>query len=114
MKTLIKIVLFFLFCVNINNTKAQDGFLVGDPQDVIRKTSYGIMMMGGGEEVSEAFQWFIKKAGLGDIVIIATEKHQIGFYERYLLGFGANSVESVLINTKEKGWLKLYARRFSY
>jgi cyanophycinase len=105
MKTLIKIILVFLFCVNINSaadTSNSSGFLVGDPQDVARKTSYGIMMMGGGEEVSEAFKWFINKAGKGDVIVIATEQRQIGSYERYLLGFGANSVESILIDTKEK------------
>ena len=99
MKTLIKIIFVFLLGVNINVVKAKT---IGNLNDVETKTSYGIMMLGGGEEVNDAFNWLVKKANNGDIIVLATQENQIGVYEQYLFDFGADSVESILINSVDK------------
>lgn len=99
MKTLIKILFLLLFVVNTNFAKAK---LIGNAEDVSTKTSSGVMMLGGGEEVNEAFDWMVEKSGHGDFIIITTRESQIGIYEEYISNFGVDSVETLLINSKEK------------
>src|SRR5436190_16262451 len=45
-------------------------WLQGDPADVSVATTPGAMLEGGAEDVDAAWQWFLARAGYGDIVII--------------------------------------------
>ncbi|CAF4821823.1 unnamed protein product [Rotaria sp. Silwood2] len=44
--------------------------LVGDTADVNTTTVGGTVLIGGGSNVDEAFQWMIKKAGGDDFVVL--------------------------------------------
>ncbi len=45
-------------------------WLQGDARDVSVATTPGAMLEGGGEDLDAAWQWFLARAGYGDIVII--------------------------------------------
>ena len=52
-------------------TKAYEYFSVGDvAAKTPGKTSPGLLLMGGGREIDEAFKWFAAQAGHGHIVIL--------------------------------------------
>jgi cyanophycinase len=72
--------------------------LVGDPADVNTITVGGTVLVGGGRDVDEIFQWMIKKAGGGDFVILRATGTNA--YNSYIYGLGPiNSVETLLINS---------------
>lgn len=72
--------------------------LVGDPEDVIRTTSVGTVLVGGGTDVDAAMQWMITKSGGGDFVVIRASGTDA--YNDYIYGLGVvNSVETLLINS---------------
>ncbi|MGE5379094.1 MAG: cyanophycinase [Bacteroidota bacterium] len=45
-------------------------YVTGNPENVVTKTSGGLLLMGGSTDVDEGFQWMIKKSGGGDFVVI--------------------------------------------
>lgn len=72
--------------------------IVGNPLDVIRITTGGTVLVGGGTDVDEIFQWMIKKAGGGDFVVIRATGTDA--YNSYIYGLGViDSVETLLINS---------------
>ena len=73
--------------------------IVGNPLDVVRITTGGTVLMGGGTDVDEIFQWMIQKAGGGDFVVIRATGTDA--YNSYIYGLGVvDSVETLLINSK--------------
>ncbi|CAF3182527.1 unnamed protein product [Rotaria socialis] len=73
--------------------------LVGDTADVIRPTSGGTVLVGGGPDVDEAMQWMITKSGGGDFVVLRATGTNA--YNSYIYGLGSvNSVETLLINSR--------------
>jgi len=75
-----------------------------DLADTIRppvfKTSPGALLMGGGKDLDEAFEWLIAKAGAGDIVILRTSGTDA--YDPYINGLGkVHSVRTLKIDTPE-------------
>lgn len=74
--------------------------IVGNPLDVIRITTGGTVLVGGGTDVDEIFQWMMKKAGGGDFVVIRATGTDA--YDSYIYGLGViDSVETLLINSTE-------------
>lgn len=81
----------------------------GDEKDVVVKTEFGIVLMGGSTDVDEAFKWMINRAPGGDFVIIRASG-SVG-YNDYIYKMGnVNSVETLLINSTEKANLTETAR----
>jgi cyanophycinase len=79
--------------------------LVGDAADVQTTTQAGTVLMGGGSDVDEAIQWMIGRSGGGDFVVIRATGST--GYNEYIKGLGmVNSVETLLIDSKEKANLK--------
>lgn len=73
--------------------------LVGDERDVITTTIGGTVLVGGGTDVDEIFQWMINKAGGGDFVVIRASGTNA--YNDYIYGLATvNSVETLLINSR--------------
>jgi cyanophycinase len=71
-------------------------FVIGNPADVIRPTSFGEILMGGGTDVDAAFQWMIAKSGGGDFVVIRAAGTDA--YNPYIFGLGTvDSVETIII-----------------
>jgi cyanophycinase-like exopeptidase len=68
--------------------------ITGDPADVETQTTQGSVLMGGGSDVEEAFQWMIEKSGGGDFVVI--RYNSLGSYNNFIYGLGeVNSVETI-------------------
>ncbi|MGN7785009.1 cyanophycinase [Niabella sp. 22666] len=74
--------------------------IVGDVADVQTTTKSGIVIMGGGADVSAAFQWMIARSGGGDVVIIRATGTDA--YNAYVKGLGTvNSVETLKIDSRK-------------
>lgn len=74
--------------------------IVGDSSNVVKTTTGGMVLMGGGTDVDAAFRWMIDRSGGGDVVVIRADE-RIG-YNSYIYDLGTvNSVETLLINSKE-------------
>ncbi|TAF02006.1 MAG: cyanophycinase [Runella slithyformis] len=74
----------------------------GDSTDVQTNTKGGFVLMGGSTDVDAAIKWFLDLSSGGDIVIIRTTGGT--GYNNYMyaeLGKKVNSVETLLINSKE-------------
>ncbi|MCU0419475.1 MAG: cyanophycinase [Cyclobacteriaceae bacterium] len=75
--------------------------LVGSPADVNTTTQGGTVLMGGSTDVDQAFRWMIERSGGGDFVILRASGST--GYNDYVFGLGtANSVETLLINSRDK------------
>jgi len=84
--------------------------LVGSGEDVTTNTEAGFVLAGGGKDVDAAMKWMIDRSGGGDFVIIRAS----GFtgYNDYLFELGKlNSVETLLIDTREKAMNKDTGKR---
>lgn len=76
-----------------------DDYVVGNPGDVVRSTTSGTVLMGGGTDVDAAFQWMIGKSGGGDFVVIRTTGTDA--YNSYIDGLGVvDSVETLVLKTR--------------
>jgi len=75
-------------------------FIVGNSQDAPASStlSPGLVLMGGGLDVDEAFQWMCQRAGGGDFVVIRTSGTDA--YNPYIQGLcpQMDSVETIIIN----------------
>src|SRR6266581_6575067 len=76
-------------------------FIVGDPADAPQPPgmSSGLVLMGGGLDVDEAYQWMCQRAGGGDFVVIRTTGTDA--YNPYIqqLCPQMDSVETIIITT---------------
>lgn len=74
--------------------------IVGDTANVVTTVNGGMVLMGGGTDVDEAFKWMIQRSGGGDVVILRASGTDA--YNPYIKGLGTvNSVETLLINSRE-------------
>lgn len=74
-------------------------YVTGDPSDALRATSSGTLLMGGGLDVDQAFQWMIARSGGGDFVVIRASGTEA--YNPYIYDLGTvNSVETLIIKNR--------------
>lgn len=74
--------------------------IVGDAADVQTNTKSGIVIMGGGTDVDNAFRWMIDRSGGGDVVVIRATGTDA--YNAYIKGLGnVNSVETLKIDSRK-------------
>ena len=74
---------------------------IGNQHDTTTTCSSGFLLMGGSTDVDEAIKWFLAKSGGGDIVIIRASGGA-GYNEYMYKLCKVNSVETLLINSKEE------------
>ena len=75
-----------------------DYYLTGSPADVRRSTAPGLMLSGGAGDVPEAFRWFLRKSGGGDVVVLRATGSDA--YNGYLQSIApVDSVESFVIRS---------------
>lgn len=70
--------------------------------DTATPTRYGLMLMGGGTDVDDAFRWLIQRSGGGDLVVLRSDGAD--GYNDYLyreIG-GLNSVTTLVIQSREQ------------
>src|SRR3954466_6387314 len=73
--------------------------IVGDTANVNTPVKAGLVMIGGGRDVDEAFKWMIDRSGGGDVVIIRASGKD--GYNPYIYGLGkVNSVETLKIDSR--------------
>ena len=76
-------------------------YLTGDGADVTTTATSGLILMGGGADVDAAIQWFLQRAGGGDIVVIRASGAD--GYNQYMYNMGGvNSVETIIIDSRAK------------
>lgn len=75
-------------------------FVTGNEDDAdVEPTGPGVVLMGGGPEVDEAFTWWGDYIAGGDVVVIRTRGSD--GYNQYLYDFGnADSVETMLVTSE--------------
>jgi cyanophycinase len=85
----VRLTSFLLASLAFSQSRAptHQSFLTGNPADAKSKPSAGFALVGGGKDVDAAFEWFVKKAAGGDVVVLRAS--------------GADSVESLVIKTPE-------------
>jgi len=107
-----KLIAIIIFSISIH-CRAQEKVsigITGDEGDVKVKTEPGIVLMGGSTDVDEAFRWMIDKARGGDFVILRASGST--GYNDYIYNLGSlNSVETLLINSREKANLAETGKR---
>ncbi|GIU96665.1 MAG: cyanophycinase [Actinomycetota bacterium] len=73
--------------------------IVGDPADVRPSAQPGLVLMGGGPDVDEAFRWMLERSGFGDVVVLRASGGD--GYNDYLAGLGpVDSVETIVTRTR--------------
>jgi cyanophycinase len=84
--------------------------IVGSPEDVSGKTEAGYVLAGGGKDQEAAIKWMIERAGGGDFVVIRSSGST--GYNDYLYEMGGlNSVETLMIDSREKAMRKEVGQR---
>lgn len=74
-------------------------FRLGNSNNVTTKTTFGMVMMGGGTDVDDAFKWMCGQSGNGDFLVIrATGTDAYNSYVRDLCP-SVNSVATLIIPT---------------
>lgn len=73
---------------------------LGNPQDVQTRPDGGIAMMGGGDDLDEAFRWLCRKANGGDFLILRARGSDD--YNPYVNGLcTANSIATLVITNRK-------------
>lgn len=75
-------------------------YFTGNPHNVSRPCRGGAVLMGGGTDVDEAFQWLMERGGGGDVLVLRASGAD--GYNDYLMALGQpNSVESLVFKDRE-------------
>jgi cyanophycinase len=76
-------------------------YLTGDAADVTTTAAGGLLLMGGSTDVDAAIQWFLQRAGGGDVVVIRSTGAD--GYNQYMKDMvTVNSVETIMIDSRAK------------
>jgi cyanophycinase len=82
--------------------KPYRSYMTGNPADVHTKTTFGVAMLGGGEDVDEAYKWLCERSGGGDFVVLRASGAD--GYNDYLWKLcKLDSVESIVTLSREAG-----------
>lgn len=72
----------------------------GNPDDIVTKPKPGYLLMGGGKDVEEAFQWMIEKSSGGDFLILRARGTDA--YNPFVQKLGkVNSVATLILKNRE-------------
>jgi len=81
------------------NHKFYTEYLTGNPDNVQPRTSASLLLVGGGEDRDDAMEWFVKRSGYGDILILR-ESGRDG-YNDWLMTKGVDSVDSIVVMSRD-------------
>jgi cyanophycinase len=72
----------------------------GNPEDAVRETRPGYVLMGGGGDVAPAFAWMIQRSGGGDFLVLRAAG--TAAYNPFIAKLGTlNSVATLILKTRE-------------
>jgi len=77
---------------------------VGSARDTLTQTQAGFVLAGGGKDVDAAMKWLLTRSGDGDVVIIRASG-SVGYNDYLFELHPVNSVETLLIDSREKALL---------
>jgi cyanophycinase len=99
LSTIVVPLVLFLLC-GTSQSASYKYIRIGQKDDVQTKPVAGIAMMGGGDDLDEAFRWLCGKANGGDFLILRA--HGDADYNSYVNGLcKANSVATLIIPDRE-------------
>ena len=91
------------FSINIQKPNLV-AYITGDSIDIHTKTQAGLLLAGGSTDVDEAMAWMLKRSNGGDIVVLRATGSD--GYNEYLYNLvKVNSVETLIIDNREKAFL---------
>lgn len=94
------LLVILVICATVSHAADFEYIRQGNPHDVQTRADAGIAMMGGGEDLDEAFRWLCGKANGGDFLILRA--HGGADYNPYVAGLcKANSVATLIIPSRE-------------
>lgn len=76
-----------------------DHYLSGNAADVTPPTRGGLLLAGGGTDQPDAFRWFIRQAGGGDIVVLRASGAD-GYHPFVMRLGGVDSIESFVVHSR--------------
>ena len=97
---LLRLALLSVFAAGVRGAD-YEYFLTGSAADAkSARTAAGLLLMGGGGDVDEAFRWFVRQAGGGDIVVLRASGGD--GYNEYIFSRigGVDSVETLLFHQR--------------
>jgi cyanophycinase len=81
-------------------TASYEYAVTGSSTDVVRTTTPGYLLMGGGTDVDDAMRWLIAHAGGGDILVLRATGTSA--YNPYIAGLGTvNSAATLILKARE-------------
>jgi len=87
-------------------------YLTGDAADVNTTAIGGLLLMGGSTDVDAAINWFLQRAGGGDVVVIRSTGAD--GYNQYMYDMvSVNSVETIMIDSRTKADLSSVSQKIS-
>ena len=110
MKIIFALLLFLASVAKAQDTLHASIGRVGSSKDTVTQTEAGFVLAGGGKDQDAAMRWMIARSGGGDFIIIRSSG-SIG-YNDYLYEMGGlNSVETLMIDSREKAMRKQVGKR---
>jgi len=100
MLRLLFLVLALPLTVSLAHASSYQYFRLGNKQDVQTKTTGGVAMMGGGDDLDDAFRWLCNKGNGGDFLVLRATGDDD--YNPYINGLcKLNSVATLIIPKRE-------------
>jgi cyanophycinase len=88
-------------------------YVTGDPADTVTDTQPGLILAGGATDQDAAMQWWLGRAGGGDIVVIAasgTDDYASYIYDT--LG-GVDSCETFVLGTRKASYDRFFLQKLN-
>ncbi|MBI3863352.1 MAG: cyanophycinase [Planctomycetia bacterium] len=88
-----------------HGTGSYEYYLTGNPADVTTRTRPGLVLMGGGADIDECFEWMIERSGGGDFLVLRTSGTDA--YNSYIhemitrTGIRPDSVATLIVGSRE-------------
>ncbi|MGA3104002.1 MAG: cyanophycinase [Terriglobales bacterium] len=99
-RSLVLILLLLGICTALASAASYQYKRLGNPKDVQTRPDGGVAMMGGGDDLDEAFRWLCGKANGGDFLILRARGNDE--YNPYVNGLcKANSIATLVIPNRQ-------------
>ena len=93
-----------------------DYYVTGDPADTVTTTQPGLLLAGGATDQDAAVQWWLRRAGHGDVVLIAAsgkDDYSQYFWDMGQAVGGVDSVEMFVLGTRKAGFDPFFLKKLN-
>lgn len=88
-----------------HGTSSYEYYVTGNPADVATRTRPGLVLMGGGADIDECFEWMIDRSGGGDFLVLrtdGTDAYNVYIYEMTTsAGIKPDSVATLIVGSRD-------------